>query len=131
MSKDRKPERELWLVMLGLSLANAESRDAVLGSIPPEDFPDADLAEIAQALKGKDTAALKTSLEGFGVRVNGKVLDSIVDRGVWLVRNRRIAHEMARLEAASKCESSIDQEKFLVDTIARLNRLLATKGAAQ
>lgn len=128
---ERKPERELCLLLLGACLVGAPSRDAVLKAVRPEDFPDEDLRSLAAALSGKDTNAVAQSLEGFGVKLNGKVLESVIERGARQVLNRKVSYEMARISAASKCESTIDLEAFLVDTIQRLSKLVATKGNPQ
>jgi hypothetical protein len=122
------PERELWLLLLGACLVGATSRDAVLKAIRPEDFPEGDLRELAQALAGKDVAALRLSLEGWQINVSGKVLESVTARGAMLVANRKYARELARLAAAANCGQTVDLERVAVDAMESLQRLLATRG---
>lgn len=129
--KDQRPERESWLLLLGAALVSAESRDAVVKAVRPEDFPEGDLRGLAQALAGKDTTAVKHSLEGWRIKMNGTVLESVIERVAVLVANKAYSREFARLNAASNCESTLDLEQVAVDTVERLSRLIATKGRTQ
>lgn len=113
MATDRHRERDDWLLLLGGALGGPAAKKEALEGIADDEPPDADLRALLKALReydGKDGTNVQQSLEGFGVRVNGKLLASVKERCRSLARERRISEQVARVNAARINESLLKQE---------------------
>ena len=119
--KDSKPERELWLAIAGACLGGPAARKEALEGLDGLDPVDEDVRKLMAAIRaydGKDGGKVKQSLEGFGVRVNGKLLCSVKERLAQLVRERRIREQLSRLSAAKL------NDKVFWEEVEKLKKVL-------